>query len=251
MKAMIMSDLIIMRRNLGQLFVTCAIITIVITLAMNNTLGVIGGCFGTMIPLLYLFSIAAYDELNGWQTYRLTLPTSRTGIVIGRYLSVLIVTLVSALAGIAVAVAVGAAVQFAGPAAVNVGDSFNYTSPNGAFLSTLALNANPPEMLALSAVAGASMALLLSAITLPLVAKVGLTKGARYVPVVTVALFLIAFAAFGEGGPLSPYVPDPLNWIFSGGPETLVMFAAIGVVSLALYGISMLIAVKLYRTREL
>lgn len=251
MKTMIMSDLIIMRRNLGQLFVTCAIITIVITLAMNNTLGVIGGCFGTMIPLLYLFSIAAYDELNGWQTYRLTLPTSRTGIVIGRYLSVLIVTLLSALAGITVAVAVGAAVQFAGPAAVNVGDSFNYTSPNGAFLSTLALNANPPEMLALSAVAGASMALLLSAITLPLVAKVGLTKGARYVPVVTVALFLIAFAAFGEDGPLSPYVPDPLNWIFSGGPETLVMFAAIGVVSLALYGISMLIAVKLYRTREL
>lgn len=251
MKAMIMSDLIIMRRNLGQLFATCAIITIVIALAMNNTLSVIGGCFGTMIPLLYLFSIAAYDELNDWQTYRLTLPTSHTGIVIGRYLSVLIVTLVSALAGIAVAVAVGAAVQFADPAAVNVGGSFNYTSPNGAFLSTLALNANPPEMLALSAVAGASMALLLSAITLPLVAKVGLTKGARYVPVVTVALFLIAFAAFGEGGPLSHYVPDPLNWIFSGGPETLVMFAAIGVVSLALYGLSMLIAVKLYRTREL
>lgn len=251
MKAMIMSDLIIMRRNLGQLFATCAIITIVIALAMNNTLSVIGGCFGTMIPLLYLFSIAAYDELNDWQTYRLTLPTSRTGIVIGRYLSVLIVTLVSALAGIAVAVAVGAAVQFADPAAVNVGGSFNYTSPNGAFLSTLALNANPPEMLALSAVAGASMALLLSAITLPLVAKVGLTKGARYVPVVTVALFLIAFAAFGEGGPLSPYVPDPLNWIFSGGPETLVMFAAIGVMSLVLYGLSMFIAVKLYRTREL
>lgn len=45
MKTMILSDLIVMRRNLIQLFLTCLIITIVITLAMNNTLAVVGGCF--------------------------------------------------------------------------------------------------------------------------------------------------------------------------------------------------------------
>ena len=85
MKTMILSDLIVMRRNLIQLFLTCLIITIVITLAMNNTLAVVGGCFGAMIPLLYLFSIAAYDEMNEWQTYRLTLPTTRKDSMIGRY----------------------------------------------------------------------------------------------------------------------------------------------------------------------
>ena len=43
MKTMILSYLIVMRRNLIQLFSTCLIITIVITLAMNNTLAVVGG----------------------------------------------------------------------------------------------------------------------------------------------------------------------------------------------------------------
>ena len=115
MKTMILSDLIVMRRNLIQLFLTCLIITIVISLAMNNTLAVVGGCFGAMIPLLYLFSIAAYDEMNEWQTYRLTLPTTRKDIMIGRYASLLFVALVSALAGIIVSYITGFIIELISP----------------------------------------------------------------------------------------------------------------------------------------
>ena len=50
MKTMLLSDLIIMRRNLFQMVLTCFIIVIVITVAMNSTLAPIGGCFGAMIP---------------------------------------------------------------------------------------------------------------------------------------------------------------------------------------------------------
>ena len=69
MKAMLISDLIIMRRNLLQMLMTCLIVVLVISLAMNSTLAPIGGCFGAMIPLLYLFTIAGYDEMNEWQGF--------------------------------------------------------------------------------------------------------------------------------------------------------------------------------------
>lgn len=114
MKTMLLSDLIIMRRNLFQMFMTCFIIVIVITLAMNSTLSPIGGCFGAMIPLLYLFSIAGYDEMNDWQTFRLTLPSTRKDIMMGRYASLLIVALISVVIGVVVAYAVGFVVSLIG-----------------------------------------------------------------------------------------------------------------------------------------
>ena len=68
-----------------------------------------------MIPLLYLFSIAAYDEMNEWQTYRLTLPTTRKDIMIGRYASLLFVALISALAGIIVSYITGFIIELISP----------------------------------------------------------------------------------------------------------------------------------------
>ena len=76
--------------------------------------------------------------------------------------------------------------------------------PNGEFLSTLSLSVNPPEAIFGSALGGAAMALFLGALTLPVIAKVGMTKGARFVPVVGVVLFLLVFVSFGEGGPWHP-----------------------------------------------
>lgn len=250
MKTMLLSDLIIMRRNLFQMFMTCFIIVIVITLAMNSTLSPIGGCFGAMIPLLYLFSIAGYDEMNDWQTFRLTLPSTRKDIMMGRYASLLIVALISVVIGVVVAYAVGFVVSLIGTQnGAEFGAAWNYTSPSGAFLSTLTLATNPPELIFGSAVGGAAMALFLSAITLPLVAKVGLTKSARFVPVVGVVIFLIALAAFGEGGPLAAHVPGFIQWLFTDESALMwLIFGGAGVV-IVLYVISMFIAIALYEKR--
>ena len=233
MKAMLISDLIIMRRNLLQMLMTCLIVVLVISLAMNNTLAPIGGCFGAMIPLLYLFTIAGYDEMNEWQGFKLTLPASRKDIIIGRYASLLVVALVSILIGIAVSYVVG-----------------GIASPEGAFLSTMTLATNPPEIIVGSSVAGAAMALFICAITLPLIAKMGLTKSVRFVPIVVVVIFLIAFASFGEGGPLASYVPDFFQWLFTSTNAVIYLIAGLGIGSLILFMVSMLLAIKLYEHRE-
>ena len=251
MKSMLLSDLIVMRRNLVQMLVTCSIIVVVITLAMNNTLAVIGGCFGAMIPLLFLFSVAAYDDMNEWQTFRLTLPLTRKGVILGRYASMFLVCVGSALIGVVFAYIFGAIIGLISPqTASEFGSSWNYTSPSGEFLSTLSLAVNPPETIWGSSIAGAAMALFLAAITLPLIAKMGLTKGARYVPVVAVVLFLIAFAAFSDGGPLAAYVPDAIEWFFTNDAAVMHLIAGVGIGSVLLYVISMFVSLKLYETRE-
>ena len=250
MKTMILSDLIIMRRNLIQIVTTTFIVVIVIALAMNNTLAPIGACFGTMIPFLYLFTIAGYDEANEWQAFRLTLPASRKDVMVGRYLSILIVTLFAILLGIAVSYLVGFVISMIGTQnGAEFGAAWNYTSPTGAFLSTLVLSVNPPELIIGSTIGGAAVALLLSSITLPLIATTGLTKAARWTPVVAVVLFLICLATFGEGGPLSAYVPDFITWLFSNDAALMYLIIGGGVVSLIAYAISLTVAVKLYEKR--
>ena len=251
MKTMLLSDLIIMRRNLFQMFLTCFIIVIVISLAMNSTLAPIGSCFGAMIPLLYLFSLAAYDEMNDWQTFRLTLPATRREIIMGRYASLCVIALISIVIGVVVSYLVGFVISIIGAQnAAEFGQAWNYSSPSGEFLSTLALTSNPPELIFGSSIAGAAMALLLSTITLPLVAKVGLTKSVRYVPVVGVIIFLIALVAFGEGGPLASYVPDVVQWLFADDSAVLILIGICLGVVLVLYVVSMFIAIKLYEQRE-
>ena len=251
MKAMLISDLIIMRRNLLQMLMTCLIVVLVISLAMNSTLAPIGGCFGAMIPLLYLFTIAGYDEMNEWQGFKLTLPTSRKDIIIGRYASLFVVALASILIGIAVSYVVGGIASVIGSQnGAEFGNLWNYSSPEGAFLSTMTLATNPPEIIIGSSIAGASMALFICAITLPLIAKLGLTKSVRFVPIVVVVIFLITFASFGEGGPLASYVPDFFQWLFTSTNAVIYLIAGLGIGSLILFAVSMLLAIKLYEHRE-
>lgn len=251
MKAMLISDLIIMRRNLLQMLMTCLIVVLVISLAMNNTLAPIGGCFGAMIPLLYLFTIAGYDEMNEWQGFKLTLPASRKDIIIGRYASLFVVALASILIGIAISYVVGGIASVIGTQnGAKFDNVWNHTSPAGTLLSTMTLASNPPEIILGSSIGGATMALFISAITLPLIAKMGLTKSVRFVPIVVVVIFLIAFASFDEGGPFASYVPDFFQWLFTNSNAVIYLIAGLGIGSLILFAVSMFLAIKLYEHRE-
>ena len=251
MKTMLLSDLIIMRRTLSQMLLTCFIVVIVITFAMNSTLAPIGGCFGAMIPLLYLFSIASYDEINDWQSFRLTLPSTRKNIMAGRYASLLIVALISVIIGIVISWLVGFIVSLIGTQnGAEFGLTWNYTNPSGEFLSTLSLAANPPELIIGSAVGGATMALFLATITLPLIAKVGLTKSTRLVPVVGVVILLLILALFGEDGPLSTYIPNFIQWLLTDESAVTYLIFSGAIIVIILYAISLLLAIRLYENRE-
>lgn len=248
MKAMILSDFIVMRRYLVQVCVTCLIVSLPIAMIVNTSLAGIGACFGAMVPMLYLFPVAAYDELNDWQTYRLTLPVSRREVILGRYLSLLAVALTAALLGVIVSYLVGAAVDLTGTGGARGPSDADASSE--ALFAGLALASNPPEAIWGSGALGAAMALLMGAIVLPIIARVGMTKSARYFPVVVVLIMLTAFIAFGEDGPLSGYVPEVAKWLLTSDSAVGILVALFGLGMILVYGASLLIAIRSYASRE-
>ena len=82
MKAMIVSDFAVLRSALLQLLGICAIIA----LFMGYVMGAVGtaAAIAAMVPFMGLFSLAAYDEQNNWERFRLTLPLTRRQVVFGR-----------------------------------------------------------------------------------------------------------------------------------------------------------------------
>lgn len=239
MKAMIMSDLIVMRRSLVQLAAICFLCSAVIAVSTGGSLSIVGACFGAMVPLLYLLSVASYDELANWQVYRLTLPMSRSNAVAGRYVGMLIVAVSSAIAG---AIASYVIAIIAGLVAVPAGS-------DGSFMSNLTLAANPAQVIWGGAIGGAAAALAMSAITLPALARFGLRKGTRFIPIVGVVILALSVALFGEGGPLYGILPDMAQLLPTPGAE-MAFIAILAALALALYGISFPLSMKLYDTRE-
>ena len=90
MKAMIVSDFAVLRSALLQLLGICAIIA----LFMGYVMGAVGtaAAIAAMVPFMGLFSLAAYDEQNNWERFRLTLPLTRRQVVFGRYASIALLT---------------------------------------------------------------------------------------------------------------------------------------------------------------
>ena len=81
MKAMIVSDFAVLRSALLQLLGIC----LVIALFMGYVMGAVGtaAAIAAMVPFMGLFSLAAYDEQNNWERFRLTLPLTRRQVVFG------------------------------------------------------------------------------------------------------------------------------------------------------------------------
>lgn len=101
MKAMIVSDFAVLRSALLQLLGICAIIA----LFMGYVMGAVGtaAAIAAMVPFMGLFSLAAYDEQNNWERFRLTLPLTRRQVVFGRYASIALLTVGSLALALALA----------------------------------------------------------------------------------------------------------------------------------------------------
>ncbi|MEI3548858.1 MAG: ABC-2 transporter permease [Adlercreutzia sp.] len=86
MKAMIVSDFAVLRSAILQLLGICAIIALFMGYAMGTLVGG-AAAIAAMPPFMLLFSLAATDEQNNWERFRLTLPLTRRQVVFGRYAS--------------------------------------------------------------------------------------------------------------------------------------------------------------------
>lgn len=231
MKAMVFSDLITSKNSSIQLFGITLFVSVFIAFGTGTLITAVA-CMATMVPFMYLFSISAYDEQNGWERFRLTLPISRRQVAYGRYASMLIIMLASLAVSFVVGVLIGLVAE-AMPAGM---------VDKGIYLSEWGLQA-----IFAVGILTQIVILLAAAASLPFIMRFGVTKGSRLVPVVLVLALSFGIAFFTNNVTFLD-----LSAI-SGNVESVFAVAiAIAIaVSLILYCASAYLSGRLYEKREL
>ncbi len=231
MKAMIFSDLVTSKNAFAQLVALSAFAAVIIGISTGMLVTCVC-CIAAMVPFMYLFSISAYDEQNGWERFRLTLPISKPQVAYGRYASMAIIMVatlaISTLLGLVIGV---------------VADVL----PAGLAPEELKLSAwGVPTVIGAGAFAQVVI-LLAASLSLPFIMRFGMTKGSRLVPIVLLVAFCTGAAFFGT----SAETADVLA-VFGGGESGLAAIGTIlGVVAIVLYLASATLSARLYERREL
>lgn len=234
MKTMIVSDFAILRSALFQLAGICLVIGAFMGWAMGSVAGA-AAAIAAMVPFMMLFSLAATDEQNGWDRFRLTLPLTRRQVVWGRYasLGLIILGTITFAALVAFAfLAVAAGLQ------------------DGMLPAGLAPAENPPAAI-VGAIVGAACVISVGMdVALPLIMRFGMTKATRIVPAIVVVALAFGVAFFDAGGiPVASGLTGLIQWLDTGN-NYLFAAAAIIVAAALLYAASATIAAKLYEQRE-
>ncbi len=227
MKMMARIDLIVMRKTLIQLMRIGIAVFLFVALVSGNALAAaVALC--VMVPTIYSMSITAYDEINRWESFRMCLPIEREDVVKGHYASTAIVVV----AGFAFAAI--AAPLLTWLVSLLGGSSFGFDEVG--------------EMVAGCAL-GLAVSFLMSAVTLPVVAKFGATKASRFAPLLLACVMALLFAALGEV--LSGEELPALLGFLSTQTGVAVAIVAAVVACAAAYLASMPLALRFYRAREL
>ncbi len=238
MRAMILSDLLTVRNMLLQLLGICIVVGLVMCYAMETVAGGMTA-IAAMTPFTYLFSLAALDEQNGWERFRLALPISRRHVVFGRYVSLFVVAIGAAL----FAVALGLAVSV-------VAEALADGQPDSV-LTALSFTENPPLALLGSTCLGVLVIFVGTTVALPLIARFGMTRAVRIAPLVVIFALALGIGLFGDNVPLIGFFSDIDAWIAAGDYAKIA--GAVGIVfaaTMALYAASALLSAKLYESRE-
>ena len=174
---------------------------------------------------MVVVTLSAYDDVSGWAAFRLALPLSRRDVVLGRYATVAVTCLASAVFGIALSALVGPIEEAVLPAVTG---------------ETLATGWNLSDALALALV-GISLSLAYMAVILPIYLTFGTTKGTR---LLVVFLIIAPAALIGASGGIISSIPEQ----FTTGT---IVLTALPAIALVLFAISAAISMRLYARRDL
>lgn len=109
MKRAFMSELAIIRTLTPSIAGVGLFIFVVLTLAnaSDGDSGMSAGAcaVSAMSPIMVMNSLAGYDNQNGWERYRATLPFSRRDIICARYLCIVVFSVVMACAATLLSIA--------------------------------------------------------------------------------------------------------------------------------------------------
>lgn len=232
MKRAFMSELAIARTLIPSIAGVGLFIFVVLTLAnaSDGDSGMSAGAcaVSAMSPIIIMNSLAGYDNQNGWERYRATLPFSRKDIICARYLCIIAFSAVMACAAVLLNII---ALPF-----------FDHTG----------IPSTGQTVFEITIASAASMLISLMMVFLaqPLFFRFGHMEALR----LSVGLFALmscgTMAMLSSSNPIS-------NWLMSiagANPDPAVLgglCAGIAVLALALCAISCTVSTKVYRARDL
>lgn len=236
MLRMMKMELAVLKKYLKQITFTMLIVIVCLVAGMGSLMSVPGVAFLT-VTFSVSMSASAYDDQNGWGSYRLVMPVTRREVVQGRYALNLL---------LAIAAAVVAAVLMT--AFIALGSAVELPE----FLANIAAWDNQQLEATLAAsISCACIGLCICSVTLPAYFKFGMTKATQYLPFIMILLSVAPFLVLGViGGPLLDQVKGAIELAETTGGLGLIAFAALAI-SLAVYAASSFIAVRLYSARDL
>lgn len=232
MKRAFMSELAIVRTLIPSIAGVGLFIFIVMTLA-NASDGDSGVSAGTcavsaMSPIMIMNSLASFDNQNGWERYRATLPFSRKDIICARYLCIVVFSAMMACAAVLLSIV---------------------TLP---LFSSVGIPSIGQAIFEIAAASATSMLISLMMVFLaqPLFFRFGHMEALRLSVGLFALLGCLAMATLSSSNPIS-------NWLMSiagANPDSAVLgclCAGIAVLALALCAISCTVSTKVYRVRDL
>lgn len=234
MKSKIVFELRYLAKNmvgtLGFLF-----IVIIFTGVLSQTMVPVTAALSAMLPLLYFLTLGSSDEINRWQEYQLTLPITRMGMVISR---------------LVVVIATGVSVVIAAALCSLLILAATMLAPSFPAMESLTLESNPIDLIWICGLIGSAFALVIIAISLPFLAKFGMTRAVRYIPIAFALLFLLAMVLGNEGGLLSAYASNLTWWVATDEHARVILLAGLVGFVFILNIISLAISISLFKKRE-
>ena len=191
MKTMFMFDLLTAKKMLKSQVVLSVVVAVIFGVSTDMPLAIIP-FMALMLAYATGFTLVAYDERNDWEKLRLTLPLSRADIIRGRYATFAAMTMAGIVLGGVLVAVLWVLAQLA---------------PTAPVLSEFA-GALDWQMAVAMVVSGVVFALVLWIIALPLVARYGMTKAVRFLPLAFVIVLPIATVLVQKAGPLPASVMD-------------------------------------------
>lgn len=225
-----------MRIMLGIMVILC----LWLTFQMHAFPATFAAAIFMSYPMIAM-SLRSYDELKGWDTYRMTLPVSRRDVVVGRYL------LMAALAveGVLVACIVtgGILLTDAIHAVLRPGSS-----------SLLPREMTADGMIQTTAVITFVCLLvftMMTGIATPLFYRFGMTKVTMMLPYIFIVGMLALFALVGDRGrAVLEAVPDMFAWLAT-TPGALIASGALLAATIGVMVVSAAVSLRVYKRAEL
>ena len=221
--------------GLGLLVSLCIGVGMQTPLAMPATLT-------CMFFMMAAMGLAAYDQLNHWELFRLTLPLSRRDVVLGRYGAVVALGLMGMLVGVAGALVSVLAIGALGIGG-EVGEAFSFDAD---LLGPMAF------VTSFTLLIGSVVA----SVVTPIYFRLGQTRATQILPTVIVLLFVVPVVILGNSGMLDGGIPgmELLSSALAAleTPGGMVAGVALCVaLSAAVLALSAALSLRLYERREL